>query len=288
VPTSSENTQETPDVLEIHVITLVIGRTLMSSIVQLGKASPSSAWIAGQFMPTFYRNNLLKALSSDCIQRLRLSPLTLPLRLDIESPGTQIHQLIFLEDGIASMTASFSDGSQVEIGVLGYESLLCASALIGVNSSLNRVYMQIAGRGYTTSSANAKLEFARHGEFHDLALRSNQAHFLQTAQTAGCNARHTVEQRLARWLLLCADRMEGPVLNLPHEHIAAMLGCNRSTVTVAAGRLQDDGLILYSRSKIRLTDRAGLERHSCECYRTLFDYLAENVWLPETTSTSAD
>jgi len=171
------------------------------------------------------------------------------------------------------MTATFLDGSQVELGVLGYESMLCASALLGTRRSLNRVYMQIAGRGYTTSKASARLEFDRHGHFHDLTLHSNQAHFLQTAQTAGCNARHNVEQRLARWLLLCADRMESPTLHLPQEHIAAMLGCNRSTVTVAAGRLQSAGLILYARSKIRLIDRPGLEVHACECYATLADYL---------------
>jgi CRP-like cAMP-binding protein len=185
-----------------------------------------------------------------------------------------MHQIIFLEDGVASMTASFEDGSQVEIGVMGFESVLCDSSMMGTSRSLNRVYMQIAGRGYTTTVANARQEFARHGQFHNLTLRANQAHFLQTAQTAGCNARHTVDKRLARWLLLCADRMESPVIHLPHEHIAAMLGCNRSTVTVAAGKLQFDGLIVYSRSKIRILDRSGLEARSCECYGNLVGYLA--------------
>jgi CRP-like cAMP-binding protein len=225
-------------------------------------------------MPLVYRNTLLNALHPDSIQRLHLSPLDLPLRLDVESPGAEIQHLLFLEDGIASMTATFLDGSQVELGVLGYESVLCVSALLGTRRSLNRVYMQIAGRGYSTPSACALREFALHGDFHNLALRSNQAAFLQTAQTAGCNARHSVEQRLARWLLLCDDRMESPTLNLPHEHIAAMLGCNRSTVTVAAGDLQRKKLIQYSRSKIRILDRPGLELRACECYRTLFDYIA--------------
>lgn len=225
-------------------------------------------------MPPIFRNKILQALHPDILHRLHLTSLNLPLRRDIELPDTEVEQVIFLEDGIASMTATFLDGSQVEIGVLGYESVLCASALLGTHRSLNRVYMQIAGRGFTTSRARARTEFARHSDFYDLALRSNQAHFLQTAQTAGCNARHNVEQRLARWLLLCADRMAGPVLHLPHEHIAAMLGCNRSTVTVAAGRLQLDGLIVYSRSKIRILNRDGLEAHACECYATLASYLA--------------
>jgi len=225
-------------------------------------------------MPLVYRNTLLRSFSPETIHRLQLIPVALPLRLDIESPGAEIRRLIFLEDGIASMTATFFDGGQVELGVLGYESVLCASALLGTQRSLNRVYMQIAGRGYSTSTASAAREFALHGEFHSRSLRSNQADFLQTAQTAGCNARHTIEERLARWLLLCADRMESPTLSLPHEHIASMLGCNRSTVTIAAGDLQRDNLIQYSRSKIRILDRLGLEGRSCECYRTLFDYLA--------------
>ena len=225
-------------------------------------------------MSFVYRNTLLRTLSPEIIQRLHLNPVTLPLRFDIENPGNEIHHIIFLEDGIASMTATFFDGTQVELGVLGFESVLCASALLGTQISLNRVYMQIAGRGFTSPTASARREFALHGEFHNLVLRSNQADFLQTAQTAGCNARHTVEERLSRWLLLCADRIESPTLNLPHEHIASMLGCNRSTVTVAAGDLQRSGLIKYSRSKIQLLDRPGLEDRACECYRTLFDYLA--------------
>lgn len=226
-------------------------------------------------MPLAFRNSVLRALPSDSIERLHLAPLLLPLRYSIESPGCEIGPLIFLEDGVASMTTTYVNGTEVELNVLGYEGLLGSSLLTGTTRSLNRVYMQIAGRGYTSSHANARLEFARHGQFHDLTLASSQAQFLQTAQTAGCNAIHTVEQRLARWLLLCFDRVEGEIVLLPHEHIAAMLGCNRSTVTVAAGRLQHEGIISYTRGKIHLNDRAGLEVHACECYRLLFDYLTD-------------
>lgn len=241
-------------------------------------------------MPTPFRNSLLKALHPDIIDRLHLTYVALPLSFDIESPGAEMHNVIFLEDGVASMTASFTDGTQVEVGVHGYESLLCVSALMGTSHSLNRVYMQIAGRGYACLNTRARREFDLKGHFHDLALRSSQKNFLQTAQTAGCNTRHTVEQRLARWLLLCADRMETPILNLPHEHIATMLGCNRSTVTVAAGKLQAEGLIIYTRSKIRIPDRDGLEASACECYRSLFDYLADPsnlITLPQADAASS-
>ena len=228
-------------------------------------------------MPTAFRNSLLKSLHPDSIERLHLEPILLPLRHTIEFPGSEINTLIFLEDGVASMTATFRDGAEVELTVLGFEGFIGASLLVGRSQSLNRVSMQIAGHGYSISPAHARLEFGRFGRFHDLTLASTYAQFLQTAQTAGCNAAHTVEQRLARWLLLCFDRVEGSIVRCPHEHIAAMLGCNRSTVTVAAGKLQHEGVITYTRGKIHLNDRTRLELHACECYHVLFDYLADDA-----------
>lgn len=111
-------------------------------------------------------------------------------------------------------------------------------------------------------------------QFHDLTLRSVQAQFIQSSQTAGCNARHQIEQRLARWLLLCFDRIGDQVLLLSHQYLADMLGVTRSSVTVVAGQLQERGLIQYSRGKIKLLDLPGLEALSCECYRMVRDHLA--------------
>jgi len=222
-----------------------------------------------------YQNTILQRLPANIIERLELRRVELPINYEIEFPGNEINHIFFVEDGAASMTATFMDGSQVEIGLAGCESVLGSSSMMGTRRSLNRVYMQIAGCGYTCRTAVATREFRRCEQFHDLVLRYVQAQFIQSAQTAACNARHEISQRLARWLLLCADRVNADLLSLRHELIADMLGVSRSSVTIAAGEFQERGLIQYSRGKIKLTDRAGLEATSCECYRVVRDHLSD-------------
>ena len=223
--------------------------------------------------PHGFRNVLLRNLPPAVVERLLLVKVNLPTEKEIEYPGNEIRHLYFLEDGMASMTTTFLDGSQVEIGVAGFESVLGASALLGTHRSLNRVYMQIEGWGYKSKMALGLDEFARHGNFHDLVLRYTQALFIQSSQTAGCNARHSVQQRLARWLLLCDERMGGKPLLLSQEFIAEMLGNQRTSVSVEAGKLQKLGLIHYTRGRLEITDREGLLRKSCECFRAVRDYL---------------
>jgi CRP-like cAMP-binding protein len=220
-----------------------------------------------------FRNFILQRLSPESLERLQLQPLDLPVTTEIEFPGNRIAHVFFLEEGIVSMTATFEDGFEVEIALAGTEAILGASSMMGTRRSLNRVYMQVSGHGYSAKMDLATAEFRRGGRFHDLTLRYLQAQFIQTAQTAGCNARHTVEQRLARWLLLCADRIGQQVLPLSHEYLADMLGVTRSSVTLVAGHLQERGLIRYVRGKINILDLPGLEALSCECYRVVRDHL---------------
>jgi CRP-like cAMP-binding protein len=220
-----------------------------------------------------FHNVLLRNLPPNVIDRLELVKVKLPTEKEIEYPGNEIRHLFFIEDGMASMTTTFLDGSQVEIGVAGYESVLGASSMLGTHRSLNRVYMQIEGWGYQSKMALGVEEFARHGDFHDLVLRYTQALFIQSSQTAGCNARHSIQQRLARWLLLCDERIGGKPLLLSQEFIAQMLGNRRTSVSVEAGKLQKLGLIRYKRGKVEILDREGLQRKSCECYRVVRDYL---------------
>lgn len=202
-----------------------------------------------------------------------LERVDLPTGREIEFPGKRIGHLFFIEEGIASMTATFEDGFEVEIALAGPESVLGTSSMMGTRRSLNRVYMQIGGHGYSSTIARGLKEFNLRGRFHDLTLRYLQAQFIQSAQTAACNARHSVEQRMARWLLLCSDRMGAQVLHLSHEFMADMLGSTRSSVTIVAGQFQEQKLIQYSRGKIRLTDIPGLEKTSCECYHVVRDHL---------------
>ena len=223
--------------------------------------------------PQIFHNVILRNLPPEVVQRLDLVRVKLPPEKEIEYPGNEIRHLFFVEDGMASMTTTFLDGSQVEFGVAGYESVLGASALLGTRRSLNRVYMQITGWGYQAKMALALEEFSRHGDFHRLVLRYTQAQFIQSSQTAGCNARHSIQQRLARWLLLCDERLGGKALLLSQEFIAGMLGNRRTSVSVEAGKLQKLGLIHYSRGRVEIRDRDGLERKACECFRVVRDHL---------------
>ncbi|MBB5060717.1 CRP-like cAMP-binding protein [Granulicella aggregans] len=221
-----------------------------------------------------FKNGLLRRFDGEIIRRLDLRPVELPVNHEIEFPGNSIDHLFFIEEGISSMTATFEDGFQVEIALAGTEAVLGASVLMGTKRSLNRVYMQVGGHGFTTLTARATCEFKRGGLFQDLTLRYLQAQFIQSAQTAGCNARHSIEQRLARWLLLCADRNGGRILPLSQEYMADMLGVNRTTLTVIAGQFQQRRLIQYTRGKIQLLDLEGLRDAACECYLVVKNHLS--------------
>jgi CRP-like cAMP-binding protein len=223
--------------------------------------------------PNIFKNKILLSLDPETINRLQLKPVKLPIGRQIENPGEPIDHLFFIEEGIGSMTTTFKDGFQVEVGLFGYESVMGASALIGTRRSLNKVYMQMGGHGFSCRTEAACAEFTRFSRFHDVLLRYVQALLVQACQSAGCNGHHNVLQRLSRWLLLCGDRSESLTLSITHEYLADMLGSNRSTVSVAAEHLQNEGLIKYSRGKIVILDRPGLERRSCECYWVLRNHL---------------
>lgn len=224
-------------------------------------------------METVYTNTLLKALGADVIGRLRLRPVTFELGHEIEFPGKPIDHLYFVEEGMASQTVTFNDGSQVEVGMFGFESVIGVSALMGTRRSLNRVYTQIAGRGYSCTLEAARTEFARNGTLHTLALAYVQAQLVQTMQSAGCNVKHEVHNRLARWLLLCSDRAHSETFKMSHEYLADMLGSSRPTVSTAAAILKEKNLITYVRGVIHIVNSAGLEREACECYHVIKNHL---------------
>ena len=159
-----------------------------------------------------------------------------------------------------------TDGTTVEVGVVGSEGMVGVSLLSGDDISPHQAIVQLADgamRMRTRAFQNAIKEDAA---FTNLLLRYQQALFTQVAQTAACNRVHPVEERLARWLLLSQDRMESSELNLTQEFLATMLGVRRASVTVAALSLQTAGIITYSHGKITVLNRKGLEASSCECY----------------------
>jgi hypothetical protein len=159
------------------------------------------------------------------------------------------------------------------VGMFGYKSVIGVSALMGTKRSLNRVYTQIAGSGFASPVERARTEFALGGDFHRMALGYVQAQLVQVIQLAGCNASHTFEQRLARWLLICGDRAQCDTFHMSQEFLSSMLGSTRSTMSIAAAQLKQEGLIDYKRGLIHILDLNGLRKKACECYAVVENYL---------------
>lgn len=220
-----------------------------------------------------FRNTLLRHLDADTIHRLQLRRVELPVLHTLEHPGSRIDHLFFIEEGIGSMTTRFEDGIQVETSMFGYESAVGVSAMMGTKRSLNGIFMQLAGYGFASPVRVALEEFRRGERFQELTLRYVQAQLTLSTQNAACNAVHTHEQRLARWLLICCDRARKQHLEMAQEFVSQMLGSTRSTVSIAASGFKAKGFIDYSRGAIRIKDPKGLEAEACECYRVVREHL---------------
>ena len=220
-----------------------------------------------------YRNTVLRHLPAESIARLCLTYVELPLKKPLERSERDIGHIFFIESGVGSMTSTFQDGSEVEVGLFGNESVIGVSAFMGVRRSLNRIYMQIKGTGYASRIADAQAEFDLGSAFQRLALRYVQMQLTQATQSAGCNAKHDIGQRLARWLLLSSDRAGTAELALSQDFLAIMLGAQRTSVSILMGRLKQAGVVAYSRGHIQLLDIPALEKQACECYHVLKDHL---------------
>jgi CRP-like cAMP-binding protein len=224
------------------------------------------------------KNHLLAALPRDEYERLRpgLELVELPLGKVLYESGDELRHVYFPIDSIVSLLYVMADGASAEIAVVGNEGIIGIALFMGGETMPNRAVVQSAGRAYRLKGQLLKSEFNRAGELQHLLLRYTQALITQMSQTAVCNRHHTVDQQLCRWLLLSLDRLSSNNLSMTQELIANMLGVRREGVTEAAGKLQDAGLIRYSRGHITVTDRPGLEARSCECYqvvKTEFDRL---------------
>jgi CRP-like cAMP-binding protein len=214
------------------------------------------------------QNHLLAALPAADYERLlpHLELLPLPLGLAVYESGRDQGYVYFPTTSIVSMLYVMEDGSSAEIAVVGNDGLVGIALFMGGETTSSRAVVQSAGFGYRLKAAFLKKEFERGGELQHLLLRSTQALITQMAQTAVCNRHHSLEQQLCRWLLLSLDRLSSNELKMTQELIANMLGVRREGVTEAAGQLQKDGIIRYSRGRITVLDRPMLETRVCECY----------------------
>lgn len=213
-------------------------------------------------------NQLLAVLPKAEWQRCapHLEPVELPLGRVLYESGRKLGHVYFPTDAIVSLLYVMEDGAPAEIAVVGREGIVGIAVFMGGESTTNRAIVQSAGHGYRLRASVLKQEFERGGPMQHLLLRYTQALITQMAQTAVCNRHHSLDQQLCRWLLLSLDRLSGNELVMTQELIANMLGVRREGVTEAAGHLQKDGLIEYQRGRIRVLDRQGLERRTCECY----------------------
>lgn len=218
-----------------------------------------------------YKNKILASLPKAEISRLspHLSPVDLPAGKTLMDPGQEITFAYFLETGLASVVVEMTNGSMVESGIAGNDALVGLPVVLGAKTTPTRTFMQISGKGFKIKAQHLVEEFERCGTLQKRIHRYFQAKLVLTAQTAACNRLHDIAERLARWLLMCHDRMDSDTFSITHESLGNMLGTPRSTVTLAAGILHKAGLIDYSRGKVIIRDRKELERASCECYQMI-------------------
>jgi len=213
-------------------------------------------------------NRLLAALPPEEYQRLSGSLERVQMLLGqavYESGGAQGY-VYFPTTSIVSLLYVLKDGATAEIAVAGNEGLVGIALFMGGETTPSRAVVQSAGEGWRLRAALLKKQFERGGALQQLLLRYTQALITQMAQTAVCNRHHSVDRQLCRWLLLSLDRLPGNRLVMTQELIANMLGVRREGVTEAAGKLQAQGLIEYSRGRITVLDRKRLELRVCECY----------------------
>lgn len=226
--------------------------------------------LAVQTQPTT-SNCILNTLPKEDLARLLpdLEEVDLPLGQVIYRADETIKYLYFPNRSMVSIIATTIDGQCAEVGVVGREGVVGIEALMGSEKTINEHIVQHADGAMRIKTSALKTEFKRGGALHDALLGFARLMIIQISQTALCNRLHLVEQRLARWLLICADRAETDKLQLTQEFLAIMLGVNRPTVTVAATMLQSAGFIKYSRGKVTIIDREGLEHFTCDCYETV-------------------
>jgi CRP-like cAMP-binding protein len=212
-------------------------------------------------------NRLLAALPGDEYERLapHLQPVSLDLGQTLFRPDDQIHHVYFLTTAVVSLLTDLEDGTGMEVGLVGSEGVVGVSAILG-GYETKVATVQASGTSLRLEAGKLQAEFSRRGRFQTALLRYTHALMTQISQTVVCNARHHVEGRLARWLLMFHDRVGTDEFELTQEYMANMLGVRRASVSEVAEKLQEMKLIRYQRGRFTILDRKGLEEFTCECY----------------------
>jgi len=213
------------------------------------------------------RNRILAALPPSELSRVseELEPFALPIHTVLYEADTPISHVYFPTSGCVSMVNVMQEGA-VEVGTIGFEGFAGLPLLLDDDRMPTRAFVQLTGKSYRMQAAIFQKSLEQNPIFERLLNRHSLALFNQAAQSVACNRLHTLESRCARWLLMTHDRMRLEPFMLTHEFLSYMLGVHRPAVTLAAGVLQRAGLIRYTRGKVTVLDRAGLEAVACACY----------------------
>jgi CRP-like cAMP-binding protein len=223
------------------------------------------------------RNKVLLGLPAKEKENLlpKLEFMRLDIRHVLHEPGDSLRSVYFPNSGMVSILSVFPDGKCVEVGLVGKEGFVGHPLVAGFRTANTRAIVQIAGSAFRVD-ADALTGMLKQSSVLERRLQEcSQIMAMEVTQVAACNRLHEVNERLARWLLMCADRIDSTCVPLTQEFLAHMLGTRRSSVTVAAGILEVAGLITNSRGKIDIIDRSKLENAACECYQIMRSQLAE-------------
>jgi len=225
-------------------------------------------------------NRLLKALPEEDYQRLlaHLRPHAVKQKQDMGEAGQRIAEVHFPVDAVVSILTRMDEGPSVEIATIGNEGVVGLTVAWGSEAMNPRELATVQAQGEVVSmdAGTFRAELHRQGALASLIERYTLAFFSQVSQQVACNGLHSVEQRCARWLLLTHDRVGTDEFPMTHEFLAQMLGVRRASVTVTAGILQRAGFVEFSRGRVAVVDRPGLESAACECYavtREVYDRL---------------
>lgn len=219
-------------------------------------------------------NVILLSLPDEEYSALRpyLEGVDLPQHEILHEPGEKIEFVYFLNEGMTSIVALSGDGRSVEVGIVGKEGMVGMALTIGLRRSAFRTIMQIAGNGMRVRSDVFQDVLLYGSTLRTKLSRFGLLHGMQVAQLTACNRLHEVEQRLARWLLMCQDHVESGSLFLTHEFLSQMLGTGRPSVSLAVASLESAGLIENGRGSVKILNRKGLEEAACECYGVIQNF----------------
>lgn len=216
---------------------------------------------------TVHKNLFLRVLPPKELALLEpfLQLVELPHGELLEEPGKRVNDVFFIESGMVSLLTTMQDGTAIEIATMGREAVLGVLTSLGNHRSNARAVVQVSGTAWKIRAADFRTAVEKSRALRHMVLLSSELTVVQMQQTAACNALHSAERRLCRWILQVHDRIDGDVIELTQDFLAQMLAVRRPTVTLIAQGLQSAGLIRYRRGRITIVDHAGLEKLACEC-----------------------